>query len=63
MQLHTPVLTMVRELDTFGLMMSSALAMNPNLLTVLPMQLVYMGVATLRMPVLAVRFSVSEELL
>ena len=54
------MLSTVRELDPFGWIMCNALAQSPDFMTVLPAQLVHITVATLRMLVLAVKFSVSE---
>ena len=59
-QLHTHVLSMARELDPSCWTMCSALALNPDCLTVLPMQLVFMTVLTQRMLVQAVEFNVSD---
>ena len=61
-QLHTPMLSMVRELDQFGWIMYNALALSPDFMTVLPVQLAHITVATLRMLVLAVKFSVRNVL-
>jgi len=41
---------MVRELDPFSWIMSSVLELNLDLLTVLTMELVFITVATMRMP-------------
>ena len=59
-QLHTPMLSTARELDQFGWIMYNALALSPDFMTVLPIQLAHITVATLRMLVLAVKFSVSN---
>ena len=59
-QLRTPMLSMARELDQFGWIMYSVLALSPDFMTVLPVQLAHITVATLRMLVLAVKFSVSN---
>ena len=59
-QLHTPMLSTARELDQFGWIIYNALALSPDFMTVLPVQLAHITVATLRMLVLAVKFSVSN---
>ena len=61
-QLHTPMLSTGRELDQFGWIMYSALALSPDFMTVLPVQLAHITVATLTMLVLTVKFSVSNVL-
>ena len=62
-QLHTPMLSTARELDQFGWIMYNALALSPDFMTVLPVQLAHITVATLRMLVLVVKFSVSNVLM
>ena len=61
-QVHTHVLFMARELDPSSWTMCSATALSPDFLTVLPMQLAHTTVATQRMLVPAVEFSVSDLL-
>ena len=60
MQLHTVVHTMAGELDPFGWTICTVLALNPDFLIVVPMQLGHTTVVTMRMQLLAVRFSVSN---
>ena len=54
------MLSTARELDQFGWIMYSALALSPDFMTVLLVQLAPITVATLRMLVLAVKFHVSN---
>ena len=60
MQSHMFVLSTVKELDPFGWTMYTALALSPDFSAVLPILLVHITVATMRMLVLAVKFRVSD---
>ena len=61
MQLHTHVLSMVRELDPLSWTMCSALALSPGFGTVPTVVLVVITVPILRMLVQVVKFSVSDR--
>ena len=61
-QLHTHVLSMARELDPSSWTMCSALALSPDFLTVLPIQLVFITVPTQRMLVQVVEFNCSARM-
>ena len=59
-QLHTHVLSMVRELDPSSWTMLAALALSPDFGTAPTMVLIYTTVPTQRMLVQVVEFSVSD---